>query len=432
MPLKPNILADLAADNWIAAPPSRERYTDPDVGENKVMIEDESGRLRLTGSVLKEHLLVTGVIVAVMGTENKDGEFEVLDLKVAGLSSQPPRYFFQPTPANPSATDKDLSKVALVSGLQLTGETASTLTHDLLLEFLIGEASSSPSRSLSSQISRLFILGNSLAESNPLATRDDSFAPQYDLRKSNLPLVSRKYGYDASTYNPAPTTQLDEFLSALLPSLSITLMPGETDPANVSIPQQPLHPALFPRSRAYVDPPNPRTMNTTQGTYSSKKKERLPPLKFPFHSATNPSYISLEGILCLFCSGQPTADMLRYISSSQDISTLDLMEATLQWRLIAPTAPDTLWCYPYQSRDPFVVNDKKCPDLYAVGNSDRFGTRMIHGREGQNVRLISVPNFSASGEIVLVDIRDLSCQRIKITVNEEHGEGNITASDPVN
>ena len=416
MPLKPNILADIAADNWIAAPPSRERYVNPHTGEDKVLIEDESGRLRLTGAVLKDHLLVTGVIVAVMGTENRDGEFEVVDLKIAGLAPQPGRFSLEPDAAKPSATEEEQStKIALLSGLELSGDNASTLSHDLLLEFLTGEAASISLQNLSSQISRLVVLGNSLAESNPLGARDDNFAAQQDRRKGQSS-TGRKYGYDSSTYNPAPTTQLDDFFAALLPSLPITIMPGESDPANVSIPQQPLHPALFPRSRAYADPPAAASMNMQQGTYTTKKKRTAPPPEFPFHSITNPAYLSMDGQLCLFSSGQPTIDIMRYLSVSDNISTLDLMESTLQWRLIAPTAPDTLWCYPYQNRDPFVIGDEKCPVLYAVGNSEQFDTRIVQGSAEQWVRLISVPNFSISGEIVIVDLDDLSCQRIKIGV----------------
>lgn len=56
---------------------------------------------------------------------------------------------------------------------------------------------------------------------------------------------------------------------------------------------------------------------------------------------------------------------------------LDLMENTLRWRHLAPTAPDTLTCYPYSSDDPFVLAE--CPHVYVAGNQPEFGTRLVAG-----------------------------------------------------
>ena len=52
------------------------------------MLEDESGRIRLAGERVSKALLVTGVIVAVLGVETANGEFEVADLCTAGLAPQ--------------------------------------------------------------------------------------------------------------------------------------------------------------------------------------------------------------------------------------------------------------------------------------------------------------------------------------------------------
>ena len=45
------------------------------------------------------------------------------------------------------------------------------------------------------------------------------------------------------------------------------------------------------------------------------------------------------------------------------------MERSLQWRHLAPTAPDTLPCYPFCDTDPFVLGE--CPHVYFVGNQVR-------------------------------------------------------------
>lgn len=72
-------------------------------------------------------------------------------------------------------------------------------------------------------------------------------------------------------------------------------------------------------------------------------------------------------------------------------------------------------CYPFQDDDPFVMND--CPHLYFVGCQPEFGTRVIQGPNGQAVRLIAVPSFSETKEIVLVDSRTLEVSRVKITAS---------------
>lgn len=69
--------------------------------------------------------------------------------------------------------------------------------------------------------------------------------------------------------------------------------------------------------------------------------------------------------------------------------------------------------YPFQDDDPFVL--KSCPHLYFVGNQPEFGTRVIHGAEGdQTVRLITVPAFAATKEIVLVDTETLEVSKVEI------------------
>ena len=51
MPLKPNILNDITKDQFIISPPPRDKYVD--MGLDQTMLEDESGRLRLTGGALR-------------------------------------------------------------------------------------------------------------------------------------------------------------------------------------------------------------------------------------------------------------------------------------------------------------------------------------------------------------------------------------------
>lgn len=70
--------------------------------------------------------------------------------------------------------------------------------------------------------------------------------------------------------------------------------------------------------------------------------------------------------------------------------------------------------YPFQDDDPFVMNS--CPHLYFAGCQPKFGTRLIHGPTGQSVRLVTVPSFSATKEIVLVDTETLEVSKIKFVM----------------
>jgi DNA polymerase delta subunit 2 len=49
------------------------------------MLEDESGRIRLVGEHLEHQTLVTGVIMAALGMETSNGDFNVVDCCFAGL-----------------------------------------------------------------------------------------------------------------------------------------------------------------------------------------------------------------------------------------------------------------------------------------------------------------------------------------------------------
>ncbi|KAL2268614.1 hypothetical protein VTJ83DRAFT_3460 [Remersonia thermophila] len=392
MPLKPSVLEDISHDRWIAAPTTADKYYSPDGGD-KIMLEDDSGRLTLVGSILKDYFLVTGCIIAVMGTENAHGEFEVLDLKFADLPPQPDRWRLSQAP---KAKEEDVEmsdvssgsrskKIAIVSGLEFSGtDTSHAMELNLLLEFLLGEALGPAAQSELSQISRLIIAGNSIAKPSDTDAAGD--------KKPH----SKKYGYDASSYNPLPAQLFDGFLAEILPTMPVTLLPGALDPANVSYPQQPIHPAMFPRARAYVSPPS--TSSPSEPGW--------------FDNVTNPWEGELEGWRVLGTGGQNLDDICRYIDNDD---RLGMMEAMCRWRCSAPTAPDTLWSYPFQDDEPFTM--KECPHLYFVGCQPEFGTKVIEGPQGQMVRLILVPSFAATKEVVLVDTETLDVSRVKITTS---------------
>ena len=410
LPLKPNILEDISRDHWVAGPPPRQSYFSQEQGP-QVMLEDESGRLRLAGSTLSNNLLVTGVIVAVLGTENSNGDFEVLDMHFAELAIQPRRWERDDEEMDESTMEidrpsQDGRKVALVSGLDVSGTEADTLALSLLSEFLLGEGLDGEDQNGTTNISRLIIAGNSIAS--------DAIANQPNGLDEVKKPAHKKYGYDSSAYNPTPTQHLDQFLSELLPSIPITIMAGEQDPANASLPQQPVHPAMFPHSRAY-----------SSTNFNDPETDAEPGW---FDSVTNPWEGDIEGWRFMGNSGQPVDDILKYIDlggpDGKDAEgRLEVMEALLRWRCGAPTAPDTLWCYPFQERDQFVI--EQCPHVFFVGNQPRFDTTTIEGPNGQQVRLIAIPRFSETGELVLIDAETLEPEIIHFDVHRTHAVNGV-------
>jgi len=58
---------------------------------------------------------------------------------------------------------------------------------------------------------------------------------------------------------------------------------------------------------------------------------------------------------------------------------------------------------------------KQCPHLYFVGCQPKFETKVIQGPNGQSVRLIAVPSFATTREVVLVDSETLGVSCVKIT-----------------
>lgn len=305
------------------------------------MLEDESGRLRLTGSFLSSTDLVTGAIIAVLGTENANGDFEVIDLKVPDLPLQPPRWERDggiPADVQEKGSTEGRGKIAFVSGLGITGTSSDTLSLELLADYLLGytgfSGSQEDSSANASKITRLVIAGNSLGAS---MTADAAAAGSKNEKQKAAP---KKYGYDASAYNALPITQLDNFLAEILPSIPVTLMPGEQDPANFSLPQQGIHRAMFPQSRAYCAAPP---------AAGDEKQE-------PgwFDSVTNPWEGDVEGWRLWGCSGQNVDDVLRYLNfagedgnADSDEGRMQVLEAMLRWRCGVPTAPDTLCMFQF-------------------------------------------------------------------------------------
>ncbi|KAG5438627.1 hypothetical protein PCANB_002733 [Pneumocystis canis] len=344
-PLKPNILKDIKK-NYSEIIPANEKYIHS--MNYHVILEDEYGRIRLIGPKVLQEFLVTGCVIGVLGFEVEHGSFEVIDICLPEL---PPQISLP-------------NQIA--SGFNITDQTCHSLPLFLLSEYLNGEIGHSKDRIKSSQIVQFIIAGNSVISS----------------------CIDNDLNHRKKTYNPKPIEILDAFLSDISATISVTLMPGESDPSTVLLPQQPIHFSLIPNSLHYSG----STLTT----------------------CTNPVWLEIDGIRFFGSSGQTINDIHKYTSNNDKMT---IMEYTLRWQHCAPTAPDTLLCYPFSEKDPFILSET--PHVYFVGNQEKFDTKLIEGENGQKTRLIMLPVFSKTGNIVLLNLSTLECEQMEFNIIDD-------------
>ncbi|KGU23112.1 DNA polymerase delta subunit 2 [Candida albicans P34048] len=338
-----------------------------------VMLEDESGRAILNNdNFLAKNLLVTGCIVAVLGIEIQAGIFEIMDIAYPDCAPQ------KPLPLG----ENKRGKIALVSGLNIGDEGHYDLKLELLKQYLLGELGNAEDKLDGSLISQLIIAGDSIMPIQNLRA-------EMDLKNF---VTTNNYGSkNISKYNVESFKKLDEFLTDILVSLPVAVMPGKNDPAEICLPQQPLHRSLFKNNSSLLD---------------GNRLTRL----------TNPQWIDAQTVKILGTSGQNVDDIQKYIVPKKDhqFTSIEIMENNIKWQNFVPTAPDTLYCYPYENYDPFIFSDD-LPHVYFVGNQQQFDNKLLE-HDGVNVRLISIPKFKESGQFVLLDLDTLETEVVTIEI----------------
>ena len=160
--------------------------------------------------------------------------------------------------------------------------------------------------------------------------------------------------------------------------MPVHILPGASDPAGTLLPQQPFPRAMFRGASAYASfacETNPAYIRVAPPAAADKGKGEG-------KGKAAPSAEEGPARTLLVSAGQPVEDMQRYVPSAGAgagaHTRLALACASLRWRHVAPTAPDTLWCHPYFGQDPFVLAET--PDVYVVGCQPRFGTRVVEER----------------------------------------------------
>ncbi|KAL7754317.1 DNA polymerase delta small subunit Cdc1 [Sorochytrium milnesiophthora] len=377
MILKPNILDEISHEAsvrqlskkyGVTVPPPRPKYTSD---SDTVQLEDEYGRLRLVGRILRDEGFVTGIVAAVLGSENGHGAFEVTDVC----------YPYLPALAKTLSPPKSQKRyVALLSGLRFGQPEVDLTAVDLMTDFLTGDGGSLEDQKRSGEIVCVFVAGNTISMPSPSdASR------------------SRNFHDEMAVINHAKTV-----LNRISAAVPLVLMPGTTDPTTSTLPQAPMHPSMF------LDG-SPQHM---------------------LHSVTNPFACTLDDIHVLGSSGQNVDDIFKYVA---DDNRLSMACRTLDWRHVAPTAPDTLWCYPFQDGDPFVIEDR--PRLYFVGSQpqlqhcmyldpldDKGGSSSEKEAEQSGVRVVLVPEFIKHRVVVLVNLDTLDVEPVYFGVDDANEE----------
>jgi DNA polymerase delta subunit 2 len=386
---KPNILKELADDenNTFAIQPvlTIEKYIDD---SDELILEDELQRILLIDPsqveapkkgkfLIKDNKLCTGLVIALLGHENENSKFEVEDYCFKDTA-----YTQLPKQIQTSTQDQD-KYVVFVSGFELgdTNMDNNLFKLQLFIDFVCGDFMSNEGneaeltdyekkmKKILTNTQRLIIAGNSLSSSTQ--SKDMHNKAKY-LTKNFI----------AGSVNSMK--KLDEVLSQLIRKIEVDVMPGEFDPTNLMLPQQPLHHSMFTKSIAS-------------------------PYKYNLHTPTNPYSFSFDNISFMGTSGQFIDDIRR--STALD-DPIELMKLTLDGGHLGPTCPDTLACYPYYGKDPFIIN--QLPHVYFAGNQPEFkhATHLVNSNPEHKVHLLSLPKFSKTNSCVFFNLNTFECEEI--------------------
>ena len=390
-----------------------------------LILEDESGRVAIGGE-LTAHVdqLVSGIMVVLRGSMGTDGRFhasEMLSMGMAGLNSVKPSKPMSLPPSTPVPPNPQATYVMLVSGLSIGGGNAkASLQLQLLMDFLCGRLGGDNDIALASRVARVIVCGNSVLSTEKLHITSGVGGKE---DRSWSGAANKATAAKLAQENMAPIREFDTLLAQALMTVPIDLMPGSDDPGIFTLPQQPLHPCLLPQSTRFSS----------------------------LSLVTNPYEVSLNGLLLTGHSGAPVADIARQTSinaqvaeqmqvdaagevSDVQIATqarqvatkhyLQILHDTYKWGHMAPTAPDSLPCYPFASDrngealdDPFVLSAKRMPHVLFSGNAPGFATDAGTTLDGHAYRVICVPRFGETGTAVLLDLDSLDVSLLEFGVH---------------
>ena len=394
MSSKPSILSLYDQPSHDLIPPPPDRSSTPYLGENdQVFLEDENGRCTLDVSSLHPlpHAFVTGYVIAVRGVEDRStGAFRVISYASILPAPQPSLPFL--------SADRYL---CVVSSLHLS---SSSFETELFLEFLKGSTGDDDEEQYAAKVGHVLIAGN--------------IVPSGAAPSSRKPL-----SFGEKERAADPIVEADRFLSSLASAIPVSVMPGNDDPSNHLLPQQPFHRCLLPSASRNSN------LSRVSNPYSCSLGGRLllatsgqNVTDFALYQKAESHWESSEGKKALN-NGDASHEGGKSINHPNGDLALDIMESMLTNRHIAPTCPDTLGAYPFYEQDPFTLDSS--PHIFLAGNQNEFATRTMtvpvaepQGTKESlsdcpvdtgSVRLVSVPRFDRTGQAVFINLRTLNC-----------------------
>ena len=193
--------------------------------DDTFVLEDESGRIELicSNNSFNVHDFVTGTVIALKGKVTQDGSFDV------EATCGPTYERKSKKEGEEMDTDED-AYVLMVSGLNV-GSSENIHLPQVLADYVTGHLGDV--KEITSKIARVLVVGNSVEKK------------ETSEKETKTTTASRLRGVQ-------PLEQLDLVLSQIVSSVPVDLIPGESDPTNFILPQQPFHPCLFPESARYT------------------------------------------------------------------------------------------------------------------------------------------------------------------------------------
>ncbi|CAI5470381.1 unnamed protein product [Closterium sp. Yama58-4] len=289
-----------------------------------------------------------------------------------------------PSPSPPPAATPPSSQGRGAEGAEAGGGGDAMLHEEMLLDLLSGHVHSEEEERLSAGIVRVVIAGDSCSFSHLPQSLHDTV--------NSTSLMHR----DAKAM-AAPVKALDTFLSELSASVPVDIIPGSCDPANYSLPQQ-----VGEGANVEVKVPGKAGQNIQdmRRLCLTRLLHAPPPAAVPVGGEQAGP---MEGVEMQEGGKDGRGDDREERGEDEkegEAGVLDLMQRCLEWRHVAPSAPDTLGVYPFQLDDPFVLTT--CPHVFFAGNQPRFATRLIRGPQKQVVRLVAIPKFSETSLSFLI------------------------------
>ena len=346
--------------------------------KDSIVLEDESGRVELTGDIDIDGL-ATGVVVAVEGIVGATGVMTVSAVHFPEMASQ-------------ESVDDSISdniNILLVSGLDCGGADASvSLNREMLIDYLTGHFAADQG----SDIARVIIAGGGCTK--PI--KPENLSPFGNW-------ASSKKNQNEDTSNMTlPIREMDLFLGELCASgVPVDYIPGLHDPTNANWPQKALHACLLPNAGSFVNmlsrSPNPYEAKIGGRCFMGSDGLNIADLRRFIAKKVvkgNEDEVDDEGNAI-----EPSVEM-------KEMNALEALECALKFNHIATTGPDSLPTFPFTENDPFVV--EQTPHVFFAGNCDSFGTKLVE-YEGASTRLICIPSFAETGQAVLLNVKNMTC-----------------------